>query len=576
MVLKQRYPRLYALEVKKTVDVASKLSQENLTWSFRRAPRSGVEQDQLTDLTTYVEGVVLGVTPDRWYWTLDGSGEFSVASARKVIDDNRFPEVSTQTRWIKAVPIKVNIHAWKVRMDCLPTRLNISRRGIDIPSILCPVCGSVTESSSHLFFDCLVAKDNFRKICRWWEVDFMEVHTFDEWVSWIVNLRIPIKHKRLLEGVFDTERLVNNLCTGWVGRHKLHANIPRFQREPLNKHSNLHNNFGEKRGSLGVGNNKNGGLSNPKGFMVFDQVRKANGNFDRHPSYVGVVKQKMMFQQTRDDDNKPSIVLDDSCVLQCDYSLSLTGKVLDFGSLSNLKRRRDKRETSRYEDTFDDELEDNMESKRRDDINDDDDVLIYDNPFKIYDLLEKQKLQGNNVEDEISNGSLNYPPGFTPIEEGDKKFDKVDKLNGKEQGYTENANEQVNNVEEKSNKGMSSSKEEDKESRCSGHFRRVEGPKTGGSILQLLDDVVKVGQTMGYKMDGCVSNIEEIIKSRGILCVWDPRMFRKQNSTVSDYFVAIQGVWIPNARKCLIISVYAPQEVSEKKMLWSYLNHVIG
>ncbi|GJY21310.1 hypothetical protein Tco_0393876 [Tanacetum coccineum] len=34
MVLKERYPRLYALEVKKTVDVASKLSQENLTWSY--------------------------------------------------------------------------------------------------------------------------------------------------------------------------------------------------------------------------------------------------------------------------------------------------------------------------------------------------------------------------------------------------------------------------------------------------------------------------------------------------------------------------------------------------------------
>ncbi|GKD42679.1 RNA-directed DNA polymerase, eukaryota, reverse transcriptase zinc-binding domain protein [Tanacetum coccineum] len=190
------------IKVKKTVDVASKLSQENLTWSFRRSPRSGVEQDQLTDLTTYVKGVVLGVTPDRWYWMLDGLGEFSVVSARKVIDDNRFPEVSTQTRWIKAVPIKVNIHAWKVRIDCLPTRLNISRRGIDILSILCPVCGSVTESSSHLFFYCLVAKDNFRKICCLWEVDFMEVHTFDEWVSWIVNLRIPIKHKSLLEGVF--------------------------------------------------------------------------------------------------------------------------------------------------------------------------------------------------------------------------------------------------------------------------------------------------------------------------------------------------------------------------------------
>ncbi|GJR34027.1 RNA-directed DNA polymerase, eukaryota [Tanacetum coccineum] len=132
--------------------------------SFRRAPRSGVEQSQLIDLMAYMEGVVLGASPDRWYWALEGSGDFSVASVRKVIDDNRLPDVSSQTRWIKAVPIKVNIHAWKVRLDCLPTRLNISRRGIDIPSILCPICGRVTESSSHLFFDCHVAKDNFRKI----------------------------------------------------------------------------------------------------------------------------------------------------------------------------------------------------------------------------------------------------------------------------------------------------------------------------------------------------------------------------------------------------------------------------
>ncbi|GJS83178.1 hypothetical protein Tco_0749719 [Tanacetum coccineum] len=45
MVLKQRYPRLYALEVKKNVDVASKLSPENLTWSFRRAPITKWRQD---------------------------------------------------------------------------------------------------------------------------------------------------------------------------------------------------------------------------------------------------------------------------------------------------------------------------------------------------------------------------------------------------------------------------------------------------------------------------------------------------------------------------------------------------
>ncbi|GKC58255.1 RNA-directed DNA polymerase, eukaryota, reverse transcriptase zinc-binding domain protein, partial [Tanacetum coccineum] len=94
----------------------------------------------------------------RWVWSLEGSGDFSVASIRKLIDDKRLPDVSSKTQWIKAVPIKVNVHAWKARLDCLPTRINISHRGMDIDSILCPICGNAVESSRHLFFDCHVIK----------------------------------------------------------------------------------------------------------------------------------------------------------------------------------------------------------------------------------------------------------------------------------------------------------------------------------------------------------------------------------------------------------------------------------
>ncbi|GJZ00088.1 RNA-directed DNA polymerase, eukaryota [Tanacetum coccineum] len=64
--------------------------------------------------------------------------------------------------------------------------------------------------------------------------------------------------------------------------------------------------------------------------------------------------------------------------------------------------------------------------------------------------------------------------------------------------------------------------------------------------------------------------------SCGILCLWDPRMFRKLNSTISDYFVMIRGEWIPNGKALLIISIYAPQELSEKKSLWEFLIMVIG
>jgi hypothetical protein len=46
------------------------------------------------------------------------------------------------------------VHAWKVKTDSLPTRFNISRRGIDIESIMCRIRVNGAESVDHLFFTC--------------------------------------------------------------------------------------------------------------------------------------------------------------------------------------------------------------------------------------------------------------------------------------------------------------------------------------------------------------------------------------------------------------------------------------
>ncbi|GKC50552.1 RNA-directed DNA polymerase, eukaryota [Tanacetum coccineum] len=129
--LKEVFPRIYALEVNKHISVAFKFEQTSLSSSLRRMPRSGIESEQWDHLLDSLEGVMLSPSEDRWSWDLNGSGEFSVASARRYIDNNRLPDISSKTRWIKEVPIKVNVHAWKVRINGLPTRWNISRRGID-------------------------------------------------------------------------------------------------------------------------------------------------------------------------------------------------------------------------------------------------------------------------------------------------------------------------------------------------------------------------------------------------------------------------------------------------------------
>nr|GEW43997.1 RNA-directed DNA polymerase, eukaryota [Tanacetum cinerariifolium] len=325
----------------------------------------------------------------------------------------------------------------------------------------------------------------------------------------------------------EVVRLVRNLCTIWMGRLRLHANVARFQRLPLNKTQYVKGANDGYKSSAGV-------PSNSKGFSV------------GKPSYVGVVKQKMEYKQ-------------------------VSGWVPDF--------LEEEGEDESDDDTVDNEFDGD---KNEDELIEEGDIHFED-PFNIYDLLLK-KPDSNNKEEENSNDTLKYPPGFTPVDDSRNKDDQDASVNVEEQVPKQKANAQGNVTRDNCNRGVSQSKEEDKESYCSGHFIRSTGPQTGGSILQVLDDLVKTKMESidNFCIKNCWGNLSfefvcgpSVGNSGGILCVWDPRLFRKHNSTISNYFVAIQGDWIPNAKRYLIISVYAPQEFSEKRMLWSYLKHVI-
>ncbi|GJT25837.1 RNA-directed DNA polymerase, eukaryota [Tanacetum coccineum] len=157
---------------------------------------------QFKAMAAIVNEIVLVPRDDRYTWSLEGNGEFLVSSLRKVLDGNRFQEKSLSTRWVKSVPIKVNIMAWKVKSNALPTRFNLSRRGIDIDSIDCPICKMGAETTCHLFFQCSVARQIMRKIASWWNVEFMEVNSYEEWRSWIVSTRIHSRSKGIIEGIY--------------------------------------------------------------------------------------------------------------------------------------------------------------------------------------------------------------------------------------------------------------------------------------------------------------------------------------------------------------------------------------
>nr|GEY21170.1 RNA-directed DNA polymerase, eukaryota [Tanacetum cinerariifolium] len=73
---------------------------------------------------------------DRWVWNLNGSGLFRVCDIRNLLDEKFLPKDEAATRWIKYIPIKINIFAWKVSLDPLPTRVNLAQRGIQCARIV--------------------------------------------------------------------------------------------------------------------------------------------------------------------------------------------------------------------------------------------------------------------------------------------------------------------------------------------------------------------------------------------------------------------------------------------------------
>ncbi|GKB77320.1 RNA-directed DNA polymerase, eukaryota [Tanacetum coccineum] len=88
---------------------------------------------------------------------------------------------------------------WRFR---LPTRVNLSRRGVLLDSHLCPLCNAAMEDVQHVFFRCDVARVVLRKICRWWDLDWQEICSFSDWDAWFLSFRLSSRLKSILEGGF--------------------------------------------------------------------------------------------------------------------------------------------------------------------------------------------------------------------------------------------------------------------------------------------------------------------------------------------------------------------------------------
>nr|GFA36525.1 RNA-directed DNA polymerase, eukaryota [Tanacetum cinerariifolium] len=184
-----------------------------------------------------------------------------------------------------------------------------------------------------------------------------------------------------------------------------------------------------------------------------------------------------------------ALVLDDSCVVERDLSKYAMGKVKDVNSIPNL------RNLLMDEGFFDVKLKylgtifgDNSSSPNNN--SDEMGKQHSEDPFKIYDILKKQT--GGEMH-EVSS-SLSHPPGFT------QEVSEIRKEN--DQGAEEFPSLVNANVMNNSQKVYQEINRESVDPNVI---------KKGGFVLGVLEDMIRVGQAMGYTMDGCVKDFERII-----------------------------------------------------------------
>nr|GEU42904.1 retrotransposon protein, putative, Ty1-copia subclass [Tanacetum cinerariifolium] len=109
--LKVLFPRVHLLDIDKGCQVVDQISSNDWNSFLRRPAEGGIEAAQLSSLQNLIKDVVLSDGCNTW--------------------------------------------------------MNLDKKGIDVDSILCPICNDDVETVNHLFFSCDMAKDLWSLLVRW-------------------------------------------------------------------------------------------------------------------------------------------------------------------------------------------------------------------------------------------------------------------------------------------------------------------------------------------------------------------------------------------------------------------------
>ncbi|GKD60598.1 putative RNA-directed DNA polymerase, eukaryota, reverse transcriptase zinc-binding domain protein [Tanacetum coccineum] len=182
-----RYNRLYHLDQDKDCIIIDRINNGQWSWNWSRTSLGVRNLAHLCDMLNEIGQLNIDVNEYTCTWSLGPNGTFTVKDAHYRIDQNILPTLAHATTWDKSIPRKVNVFMWRLFLDRLPHRLNLSSRGMDISAISCPSCNANVESANHVFFECDIATDMWKLVFRWCDIPLFQAFLWDSFNDWNIS-----------------------------------------------------------------------------------------------------------------------------------------------------------------------------------------------------------------------------------------------------------------------------------------------------------------------------------------------------------------------------------------------------
>ncbi|XP_022040199.1 uncharacterized protein LOC110942742 [Helianthus annuus] len=166
-----QFPDLFKVERDKECMVTDRISAGDdgivFNWAWTK-PDLGLEElNQVQHLIGLIGGLALTSGIDGWCWKYDPSGNFSVASIKRILSSTNRISPERVFEWNNWVSKKVGMVAWRAKMERMPTKHALAIRNVPVLDHLCVLCGDYVETCDHIFVSCHFAQIVWLNIAAW-------------------------------------------------------------------------------------------------------------------------------------------------------------------------------------------------------------------------------------------------------------------------------------------------------------------------------------------------------------------------------------------------------------------------